>query len=49
VSKQQLDGVNPTLTLTSITLGIFQPVTTQGFNCTASNPNGLTSPVTLTC
>jgi hypothetical protein len=42
-------GVNPTLTLTSITLGIFQPVTTQIFNCTASNPNGLTSPVTLTC
>jgi hypothetical protein len=42
-------GVNPTLTLTSITLGIFQPVTTQIFNCTASNPNGLTSPVTLSC
>jgi hypothetical protein len=42
-------GVNPTLTVTSITLGIFQPVTTQIFNCTASNPNGLTSPVTLSC
>jgi hypothetical protein len=42
-------GVNPTLTLTSITLGIFQPATTQIFSCTASNPNGLTSPVTLTC
>jgi hypothetical protein len=42
-------GVNPTLTLTSITLGIFQPVTTQIFHCTASNPNGLTSPVTLSC
>jgi hypothetical protein len=42
-------GVNPTLTLTSITLDIFQPVTTQIFHCTASNPNGLTSPVTLTC
>jgi hypothetical protein len=24
-------------------------VTTQIFHCTASNPNGLTSPVTLTC
>ena len=42
-------GVNPTLTLTSITLDIFQPVTTQIFHCTASDPNGLTSPVTLTC
>ena len=42
-------GVNPVLTLTSITLDIFQPVTTLIFHCTASNPNGLTSPVTLTC
>ncbi len=42
-------GVNPTLTLTSITLDIFQPVTTRIFHCTASDPNGLTSPVTLTC
>jgi hypothetical protein len=42
-------GVNPTLTLTDITLDIFQPVTTRIFHCTASNPNGLTSPVTLTC
>jgi hypothetical protein len=42
-------GVNPALTPTSITLDIFQPVTTQIFHCTASNPNGLTSPVTLTC
>src|SRR6266576_4949615 len=42
-------GVNPTLTLTNITLDIFQPVTTQIFHCTASNPNGLTSPVTLSC
>jgi hypothetical protein len=41
--------VNPTLTLTDITLDIFQPVTTQIFHCTASDPNGLTSPVTLTC
>jgi hypothetical protein len=42
-------GVNPTLTLTSITLDIFQPTTTLIFHCTASNPNGLTSPVTLSC
>ena len=42
-------GVNPVLTLTDITLDIFQPVTTRIFHCTASNPNGLTSPVTLTC
>jgi hypothetical protein len=42
-------GVNPTVTLTSITLDIFQPVTTQIFHCTASDPNGLTSPVTLSC
>jgi hypothetical protein len=42
-------GVNPTLTLTSITLDIFQPVGTRIFHCTASNPNGLTSPVTLSC
>jgi hypothetical protein len=42
-------GVNPVLTVTSITLDIFQPVTTQIFHCTASNPDGLTSPVTLAC
>jgi hypothetical protein len=42
-------GVNPVLTITSITLDIFQPVTTRIFHCTASNPSGLTSPVTLTC
>jgi hypothetical protein len=42
-------GVNPTVTLTSITLDIFQPATTRIFHCTASNPNGLTSPVTLSC
>src|SRR5215470_7161567 len=42
-------GVNPVLTVTSITLDIFQPVTTQIFHCTATNPNGLTSPVTLAC
>ena len=42
-------GVNPTLTLTSITLVIEQPPGTAIFTCTASNPNGLTSPVTLSC
>src|SRR6266700_6075622 len=40
-------GVNPVLTLTSITLDIFQPPTIRIFHCTASDP--LTSPVTLTC
>jgi hypothetical protein len=42
-------GVNPTVTLTSITLVIEQPPGTPIFTCTASNPNGLTSPVTLAC
>ena len=43
-------GVNPTLTLTDITLVISQPAgVTTLFTCTASDPNGLTSPVTLTC
>jgi len=42
-------GVNPTLTITDITLTIEQPVGTVIFTCTASNPNGLTSPVALTC
>jgi hypothetical protein len=42
-------GVNPTLTVTSITLDIFQPPGTRIFHCTASNPNGLTSPITLDC
>jgi hypothetical protein len=41
--------VNPTVTLTSITLDIFQPVTTRIFHCTASNEKGLTSPVALGC
>jgi len=40
-------GVNPVVTLTSITLKISQ--TTLLFTCTASNPNGLTGTVTLTC
>jgi hypothetical protein len=42
-------GVNPVVTLTSITLVIQQPVGTTIFTCSASNPNGLTSPVTLSC
>ena len=42
-------GVNPTLTLTSITLVIEQPPGTTIFTCSATDPNGLTSPVTLTC
>src|SRR6266511_824262 len=42
-------GVNPTLTLTDITLDIYQPFPTLIFHCTASDSNGLTSPVTLTC
>jgi hypothetical protein len=42
-------GVNPVVTLTSITLVIQQPVGTTIFTCSASNENGLTSPVSLTC
>jgi hypothetical protein len=42
-------GVNPTLTLTSISLTIEQPPGTPIFHCSASDPNGLTSPVTLAC
>jgi hypothetical protein len=42
-------GVNPTLTVTDITLDIFQPVGTLIFHCTASDPDGLTSPVALSC
>jgi hypothetical protein len=41
-------GVNPTLTLTDISMTI-----TQGgvllFTCTASDPNGLSGTVALTC
>ena len=40
-------GVNPVVTVTSITLKISQ--TTLLFTCTASNPSGLTGTVTLTC
>jgi hypothetical protein len=42
-------GVNPTLTVTDISLVISQPPGTAIFTCTASNPNGLTSPVALSC
>jgi hypothetical protein len=42
-------GVNPTLTVTSITLSIQQPPGTEIFNCTASDPNGLSGTVALTC
>src|SRR5262245_51676144 len=42
-------GVNPALTLTSISLGIEQPPGTTIFTCTASHPNGLTSPTALSC
>jgi hypothetical protein len=41
-------GVNPTLTVTDITLTIAQGGTTL-FTCTASNPNGLSGKVPLTC
>jgi hypothetical protein len=42
-------GVNPVLTLTSITLTIEQPPGTVLFTCTASNPNGLSGTVALSC
>jgi hypothetical protein len=41
--------VNPTLTITDITLDIFQPVGTRIFHGSASDPDGLDSPVTRTC
>jgi hypothetical protein len=41
-------GINPTLTLTNITLDISQGGTLL-FECTASNPNGLSGTVALTC
>lgn len=41
-------GVNPSLTLTSIELTISQGGT-QLFDCTASNPNGLSGTVSLSC
>jgi hypothetical protein len=42
-------GVNPALTITSITLTIEQPIGTTIFTCTASNPDGLSGTVTLSC
>jgi hypothetical protein len=42
-------GVNPTLTITSITLVIEQPVGTAIFTCTASDPNGLSGTVAMSC
>src|SRR4051794_11987233 len=41
-------GVNPTLTVTNITMTIAQGGVTL-FTCTASNPNGLSGTVPLTC
>jgi hypothetical protein len=41
-------GVNPTLTVTNITLTISQGGTLL-FTCTASNPNGLSGTVPLAC
>ena len=42
-------GVNPTLTVTTINLVIEQPPGNAIFTCSASDANGLKSPVTLTC
>ena len=42
-------GINPVVTVTSITLVIEQPPGTPIFTCTASNTNGLSSPVALAC
>jgi hypothetical protein len=42
-------GVNPVLTVTTISLKIEQPPGTVIFSCSASDPNGLSSPVTLAC
>jgi hypothetical protein len=42
-------GVNPVLTVTSINLVIEQPPGTEIFNCSASDPNGLSGSVLLTC
>jgi hypothetical protein len=41
-------GVNPTLAVTNITMTIAQGGTTF-FTCTASNPNGLSGTVALSC
>lgn len=42
-------GVNPVLTVTTVSLTIEQPPGTTIFSCAASDPNGLSSPVTLAC
>jgi hypothetical protein len=42
-------GVNPVLTVTDISLVISQPPGNAIFTCTASNSNGLSSPVALSC
>jgi hypothetical protein len=42
-------GVNPTLTVTDILLTIDQPAGNRLFTCSASNSNGLTGTVALTC
>jgi hypothetical protein len=42
-------GVNPVLTTTSIMLTIQQPPGTTIFTCTASDPNGLSGTVALSC
>src|SRR6266508_1949426 len=42
-------GVNPVLTTTDITLTIEQPIGTLLFTCTASDPDGLSGSVALTC
>jgi hypothetical protein len=42
-------GVNPVVTVTSISLVIEQPPGTVIFNCSKSDANGLTGSVALTC
>jgi hypothetical protein len=42
-------GVNPVVTVTSISLVIEQPPGTVIFNCSKSDSNGLTGSVALTC
>ena len=42
-------GVNPTLTVTGISLVIEQPPGTQIFSCSASDPSGLSGTVALSC
>jgi hypothetical protein len=42
-------GVNPDLTVTNISMVIEQPPGTVIFTCGASDPDGLTSPVSLSC